>query len=122
MTGSNDPQQTELASKFTVADYQAAYALKDRAKIAEALRRRFRERYINPVTPEKGKEVHGFTMMAISCLMIESLQSFSEGWENSNGKSEIAFCHFFDSHSQFDSFRGYLAQFYRNVRPLCQDE
>jgi hypothetical protein len=54
--------------------------------------------------------------MAISCLMIESLESFVQGWENTNSKSEAAFCYFFDSHSQFNTFRGHFAQFYKNVR------
>ena len=55
-------------------------------------------------------------MMAVSCLMMESLESFCQGWKNSDRKSELAFCHFFDNHRQFDSFRGYSAQFYKNVR------
>jgi hypothetical protein len=108
-----DPKQTKLASKFTVAQYETACSKKNKEEIAEALRRRFKERYIEPVT---AKNRHGFAMMAISCLMIESLESFRQGWENSNSKSELAFCYFFDSHSQFDSFRGHCAQFYKNVR------
>jgi hypothetical protein len=113
---SNDPRQTELASNFTVAQYETACGAQDRDTIAEALRRRFTERYIGPVTPTKGKQMHGFTMMAISCLMIESLESFCQGWENTNSKSEAAFCYFFDSQRQFNNFRGHFAQFYKNVR------
>jgi hypothetical protein len=102
---SDDPKQTELASKFTVTQYETACSEKNKDKIAEALRRRFKERYIEPVT---AKNKHGFAMMAISCLMIEALESFRQGWENSNSKSEAAFCYFFDGHSQFDSFRGLI--------------
>ncbi|HEY1686603.1 MAG TPA: hypothetical protein VGG19_17700 [Tepidisphaeraceae bacterium] len=108
--------QTELASNFTVADYKTARSTQDRATIAEALHRRFTERYIDPVTPAPGKEMHGFTIMAISCLMIESLESFVQGWENSSSKSEAAFCYFFDSRPQFSIFRGHFARFYKNVR------
>jgi hypothetical protein len=115
-TPSNDPRQTELASKFTVSDYEAACKTQERGKIAEALHRRFTERYIDPVTPKRDRQMHGFTMMAVSCLMIESLESFCRGWENSNGKSELAFCHFFDTHRQFDGLRGHSAEFYKNVR------
>ena len=40
--------------------------------------------------------MHGFTIMAVSCLMVESLESFCRGWEHSKGKrGELAFCHFF---------------------------
>jgi hypothetical protein len=82
---SNDPKQTELASNFTVAQYETACGTQDRDTIAEALRRRFTERNIDPVTPGKDKQMHGLTMMAISCLMIESLESFCRGWKNSKG-------------------------------------
>jgi len=116
MSVTNDPKKTELASNFNVAQYEAACKAKDRNAISDALRRRFTERYIDPVTPAICRKSHGFTIMAISCLMIESLQSFCEGWENSNGRSEIAFCHFFDSQRQFNSLRGHFAEFYKNVR------
>lgn len=105
--------KTKLASGFNVGDCKIALANKDKKTIADALRRRFTERYIEPVTAENK---NGFAMMAISCLMIEALESFRQGWESSDSKSEAAFCYFFDSHSQFNSFRGYFAQFYKNVR------
>jgi hypothetical protein len=110
----NASDQTELASNFTVKDYETARNAQEGDKIAEALRRRFTERYLDPATPAKGKRMHGFTMMAISCLMIESLQSFCEGWKDSKGCSEKAFTTFFDSHSSFKCFRGQA--FWQNVR------
>jgi hypothetical protein len=110
----NDPKQTELASGFTVAQYEAACRAKDKDTISCALHRRFMERYINPVT-EAGQK-HGFTMMAISCLMIESLESFRRGWKNSNNKSEAAFCYFFSTNDSFREFRNHCEQFYKNVR------
>jgi hypothetical protein len=116
MNTTTDWQQTKLAKNFTVLDYMAACKAEDMAAIAEALHRRFTERYINPVTPGICKHPHGFTIMAISCLMIESLQSFREGWKDTNGKSEAAFCRFFDYNPRFDCFRGHFASFYRNVR------
>ena len=124
MNVTNDPQQTELASNFTVAQYKAACDSKDKDAIVDPLRRRFTERYIDPVTPGICNHTHGFTMMAISCLMIESLQSFCEGWvstkgQSANGKSmsEEAFTRFFDSHNQFDCFRGQIAHcFWVNIR------
>ena len=111
-----DPQQTQLARDFTVANYKDACATENKATIAEGLRRRFIQRYIDPVTPAKGQKMDGFTMLAISCLMVESLQSFYEGWKDTHGKSELAFRHFFDSHSQFYCFRDHIPQFYKNVR------
>jgi hypothetical protein len=45
----DNPDETKLASRFTVADYKKAHAKRDRDAIAEAIRRRFTERYISPV-------------------------------------------------------------------------
>jgi len=112
----NDPKQTELAPGFTVANYEAACTAQDRDKISDALHSRFTSRYIEPVTSVKGKPTHGFTVMAIACLMIESLETFRQGWENSDGKSKAAFCYFFDRQDLFSDFRGYSAKFYKNVR------
>lgn len=109
-----DPELTELATGFTVRDYKRARDAQQREGIAEAIRRRFTERYINPASDAKYK--HGFTMMAISCLMIEALESFRQGWESSDGKSKAAFCYFFDSNDEFMEFRGHAQTFYKNVR------
>jgi hypothetical protein len=109
-----DPELTELATGFKVRDYRVAVDAQAKDKIADALRKRFAERYIDPALHSDHK--HGFTMMAISCLMIEALESFRQGWENSDGKSKAAFCHFFDSSNQFSDFRGHSQQFYKHVR------
>jgi hypothetical protein len=104
---------TELATDFTDVDYQAACKADDRKKIADAICRRFKERYIRPVTPLKG------TIMAVSCLMIESLESFRLGLPKTNGKSKAMFHEFFESETsppEFKDFKGYGDSFYQNVR------
>ena len=83
-SSANVSDETELASGFTVRDYKAALDAQAKKTIAEALRRRFTERYISPVMPGPGKQMHGFTMMAISCLMIEALESFRHGWPDTS--------------------------------------
>ena len=60
MEPANNPDHTELASRFTVSDYNKAHSTKDREAIAEAIRRRFTERYISPVSESNAK--HGFTI------------------------------------------------------------
>lgn len=109
---SDDPELTKLATGFTVRDYKAARDAQDRNRIAEAIRLRFTERYIKPANAPKHK--HGFTMMAISCLMIEALESFRRGWINSNSK--VAFCYFFNANDSFRELRDHCEQFYKNVR------
>lgn len=109
-----DPDLTELASKFTVRDYKAARDAKQRERIAEGIRRRFTERYITPALDPPKR--NGFTMMAISCLMIEAFMSLRKGWKTSNGKGEAAVCCFFDGADLFKEFRGHGQAFYKNVR------
>ena len=49
--------------------------------------------------------------------MIETLQSFSSGWEDTKGKSELAFCRFLNEHDEFKALWGRNASdFYSNVR------
>lgn len=108
----------ELATKFTVGDYLDAVAHDppDRSKIAEGIHRRFLERYLEPVSSSSSR--HGFTMMAVACLMIEALESFRRGWPDTSrrGAAELAFCSFFDAHDSFASFRGHAHEFYKGVR------
>jgi len=108
-----DPANTELATKFTVGDYEKARDSKDRDKIAKGIQRRFDERYLTPIS---GKNTHGFTIMAVSCLMIEALESLREGRETTEGKSLEAFRSFFDHADQFSTLRGHAQGFYKHVR------
>jgi hypothetical protein len=110
----NDPDDTMLASNFTVRDYKAARDARDRDIIAEGIRRRFTERYIKPTLAPADR--HGFTMMAISCLMIEAFVSLQNGWKTSDGKGELAVSLFFDGEDQFRDFKGHAKAFYKNVR------
>ena len=41
--------KTELAKGFTVSDYRQAVKDQNAAAIADAIRRRFRERYLTPI-------------------------------------------------------------------------
>lgn len=108
-----DAGSHELAKGTTVAHYRKMESEQDVAKITEFLQRRFTERYIWPVQTEQR---HGFTMMAVACLMIETLESFYRGWPKTNAKSELAFCSFFDRNSNFHFLKGYSQAFYTNVR------
>jgi len=110
-------RNVELASGFTVGDYYGAVRTHSQDVIAEAIHRRFTERYLAPVTDPAGP-LHGFTMMAIACLMIEALQSFRRGWPDTSGRGqgEQAFCSFFDDEGGFAPFRGHAHDFYKGVR------
>jgi hypothetical protein len=110
----NDGESTLLASKFTVRQYRDAVANRDRDAVAGAIRRRFTERYIAPAL--NGKNQYGFTQMAISCLMLEALESFLRGWKKSIRQSEKLFVDFLDREPDFATLRGRGSDFYTNVR------
>lgn len=109
-------RSVKLASGFTVGNYVDAVNTHDRDVIAEGIHRRFTERYLEPVTAAAKR--HGFTMMAIACLMVEALQSFRRGWADTSqrGQGERAFYSFFDAEGVFAPFRGHARDFYKGVR------
>jgi hypothetical protein len=98
----HEPELTELATGFTVSDYLKARNKEGRGRIAEGIRLRFTERYIDPIT---GPKKNGFTMMAISCLMIEAVAGFQYGWPHTDGKSQRAFRRFFRDTVRFKRLR-----------------
>ena len=108
-------RDASLANKYRVSDYLRDVGAQNRQGISDAIHRRFKERYLDPISHS---ETHGFTRMAVSCLMIEALESFRRGLPDMSkrGQSEYAFCSFFDAHSQFASFRGQARDFYKGVR------
>ncbi len=107
-------ENTKLSSTVTISQYKDMVKDNDREPIANFISERFTERYLTPFTDNSAK--HGFSMMAISCLMIESLESFRQGWHNSNNKSALAFCYFFDRSAHFSDIRGFHQEFYKHIR------
>jgi hypothetical protein len=109
---------TWLSTRVTVEAYRRMELESDREKIADFIHRRFRERYIIPVLAVGPEEKNGFLIMAISCLLIETLETFYQGWESTEpikkqpGKSKLAFQLFFDHQWQFKAFQGHAAQFW----------
>ena len=110
--------KVELSKCVTVDKYRALEASEDRERIAKFILERFTERYI---TPLRGRNKHGFAMMAVSCLMIEALESFRQGWPNTSGgsRSKEAFECFFKRCARQNSPLGVFAKakdFYKGVR------
>lgn len=88
----------------------------DKRRVASFVHARFTERYFAPIDVMATSHRNGFAMMALNCLVIESLQSYRRGWPTSNGNSELAFCNFFDREEGFSIFKGFANAFYVNVR------
>lgn len=54
--------------------------------------------------------------MANSCLLIETLESFKQGLDDTNGKSEKMFVDFFNSETNFEILKNKANSFYKNIR------
>src|SRR6266481_6792309 len=110
------PHDYLLSSSIRVSDYKKLEVNNDRNAIAEFFRKRFHERYITPIKETPVAYKNGFSIMAISCLSIEAIESFWCGWEHSDGRSQLAFCQFFSRCPRFHAFLGRAPDFYKHIR------
>ncbi len=112
------PDDTILCwrTKETVRNVKDWLAKGDAAAVAAFLQNRFDERYFVPINALTITQRNGFMTMAISCLVIEALEAFHQGWPSSDGKSQLAFCNFFDRWKEFHVFKGNAQAFWKNVR------
>jgi hypothetical protein len=108
-------QSTRLSSSCTVAHYFSLQDARDSNAIADFVVERFTERYLDPIEVDPARK-NGFTIMAVSCLMVESLESFRRGWKDTHHKSQEAFSSFFSHWDQFAEFRPVAKEFYQHVR------
>ena len=86
-------ESVKLSRSTTVAQYRRFEAEKDRAKIVHFLRERFNDRYFRPL--DSVQKPHGFFTMAISCLLIEAIQAFRNGWQGTTEKRKKPYRTFF---------------------------
>lgn len=115
MSQPNTFTSTELCRGVSIEQYLEFEQTQDRTSIARMIRQRFTERYITPLHGASTKR-HGFSLMAVSCLMIEALHSFQAGWEHSTGKSGRSFREFFKNNDEFKDFAPHAKAFYDHVR------
>lgn len=121
----------EIAKGITAEDYNKLNLTKhinpDWQTAFKYLDSRLTERYIDPVevliTSEKdisaSQKRFGFTIMAIDCLLVETIQSFYEGVTNSHGQSQQLFKNFLTQRQNFKDFfktQAEAGDFYINFR------
>lgn len=106
--------------KISITDYLELIAKKDKVEISNFIYNRLYSRYIKPFELDnenfKTQYINGFSIMANSCLLIETLESFKQGFEDTNGKSERMFVDFFNSEPNFEILKTRAKSFYKNVR------
>lgn len=110
-----DSSKTKLTNTVTVAQYQALEAADDRAACGRFVIQRFHERYFEPTVDAPTR--HGFTLMAIGCLVIEALECFYEGKAHSKDGSAKMFEAFFQRPTGLEAFgRGVKDWFFKDIR------
>lgn len=104
----------------TIQQYLDFIVNKDKVQIADFIFQRLHNRYLKPFLFENTIFIkqfkNGFSIMANCCLLIETLQSFKNGWGDSNNKSSLAFKQFLSSETNFSVFKNKEQDFYVNIR------
>ncbi len=107
---------TKLSTSVNTTKLSELIKDKNRNEIADFVNERFSERYIMPIKNLNPNEKHGFSIMAVSCLMIESLESFKSGFKDTKKKSKKTFVKFLSTEPEFKDFVGYEESFYSDIR------
>lgn len=104
----------------TIQDYLDYANTANQIAIADFIFQRLHSRYLKPfqfTNPTFKKEFkNGFSIMANCCLLIETLQSFKNGWGDSDRKSSQAFNQFFATESNFSVFINKEKEFFQHIR------
>ena len=123
----------ELSKGITIVKYLEYVSNENKSEIANMIYQRFYDRYLKPYSfPDsefKKTYKNGFSMMASSCLMIETYMAFKKGIEDTESVGRECFCDFFNSEPEFIIFKNtsknssghYLktkipSKFYYNIR------
>lgn len=98
------PDDMEIAPDYTVGDWKklnlGSKESADWPKAVEIFEARIRKRFLDPADvliaheADKPRGTFGFAIMAIDCLVIETLQGFRKGEKDHKGKSKVLFVGF----------------------------
>jgi hypothetical protein len=110
------PDDVKLSSSLTVHRYKELEALGARGELARFIQERFEERYFRPAfdTPRDSK--HGFALIALGCLVVETLEAFYQGLVNTKGKSRLLFQDFFERDTPLRVFASKSDWFFYDIR------
>jgi hypothetical protein len=120
----------QIAPGVQAAEWQALklddHASPDWVTAVQILEGRIHERYIEPIdhliaTEETQRAIErrfGFTVLAVDCLLIETLGAFLDGLADTEGKSKATFCKFLTTRPLFlgDFTQDLAERFYKEFR------
>ena len=107
-------ENTKLSSSTTVARYKELVANNNRQALGQFIVERFDERYFRPINDSLSK--HGFSTLAVACLVIESLESFYQGRADTRGNSRKIFRDFLARNTPLKVLGGGTDWFYTDIR------
>ncbi|MFQ5741449.1 MAG: hypothetical protein ACE5JX_20830 [Acidobacteriota bacterium] len=108
----------EIAPNFTDKDWQALDLSKeaDRLRAIEAFRLRIEERFLKPVRAIMSFSRSGFAMLALDSLLVETLQQFVQGvQETPRGDAAAYFLAFLQRPAFRGAFNDTSAELFRNT-------
>lgn len=109
-----------ISPHYTVTDWQSLDFSKegDWQKAVDILEDRIRGRFLDQIACIRGALFAGFTVMALDCLLIETLQQFREGvHETPQGESREYFRRFLTQTAFREQFDEQMAEcFYTHIR------
>ena len=107
-------EYTKLSSSTTVAQYRKLVAADDRAAVGDFLVERFDERYFRPIEDSSSK--NGFAVLAVACIVIETLESFYQGRADTKNASAQMFRDFLARDTPLNVLAGENNWFYKDIR------
>ena len=106
--------------KISIRNYYDYINVQSKKDIANLIYQRLYSRYLKLFDfadkTFKSQYRNGFAIMANCCLLIETLESFKNGWEDTLKLSEKAFEQFFTTDNFFIELKTFENDFYKNVR------
>ena len=109
-------EKTKLTKgNLTIDHYLVMVDNAEKNEIADLIETRLIERYIAPFEM-KSKLKSGFSMMAVACLLIETIDCFKQGVDDTRGETKQCFVRFFENEPLFVAFKTRSEDFYHNVR------
>lgn len=152
-------KELRIAGNLTIKDWEDLVGEQDELKINyddnekwglafHFFEERIRTRYLNPINAILDLKLNngeGFAVVNLQCSLIETIESFINGWvynnDNTTGlakgwydkvigsnprnqirNNEYIFVSFFENHIQFVSMKAEGSEFYKNVRCACLHE
>jgi len=104
----------KLSSRITVVRYRKLEQAGNRIALGTFIKERFEERYFQPLESSANK--HGFTILAVACLVIETLESFYQGRADTHRMSAKMFSDFFKRDTPLKVFGSSCNWFFTDIR------